>query len=70
MTAYDTADRIAPARPAAQTTSEPRAPRRRFVLADWSPRAILARGGSVGRDDERAYRDLQAAHDIRGRWGA
>lgn len=38
-----------------------------FALWKWFPRAILQRGGSVTRDDERAYRDLQAAHD-RNEW--
>ena len=37
--------------------------RRRFALWTWSPREIVRRGGTVTRDDERAYRDLQAAHD-------
>lgn len=42
-----------------------RAPRREL----WSrfPREIQHRGGSVTRDDERAYRDLQAARD-RSEW--
>jgi hypothetical protein len=38
---------------------------RRFTLSDWLPTAILARGGRVSRDDERLYRDLQAARDAR-----
>ncbi len=38
-----------------------------FPLWAWFPREILHRGGSVTRDDERAYRDLQAARD-RSEW--
>ncbi|WP_460522850.1 hypothetical protein [Humibacter antri] len=34
-----------------------------FALWKWFPWAILQRGGSVTRDDERAYRDLQAVSD-------
>ncbi len=46
-------------------------PRRafRFPLWRWSLREILHRGGSVTRDDERAYLDLQAARD-RSEWGS
>lgn len=38
-------------------------PARRLALWKWSPREILHRGGTITRDDERAYRDLQAAFD-------
>lgn len=34
-----------------------------FTLWAWLPRAILGRGGAPNRDDERAYRDIQAACD-------
>ena len=47
------------------TAAPARAPR--FTLWAWFPREILHRGGSVTRDDERAYRDLQAARD-RSEW--
>jgi hypothetical protein len=40
---------------------------RRFALWKWLPREILHRGGTVTRDDERAYSDLQAASD-RSEW--
>ena len=40
---------------------------REFALWKWFPKAILQHGGSVTRDDERAYRDLQAARD-RNEW--
>ncbi|QAY60882.1 hypothetical protein ET475_13395 [Microbacterium protaetiae] len=33
------------------------------IVWRWSPREILHRGGTVTRDQERAYRDLQAAQD-------
>lgn len=41
------------------------APARRsgFAVWRWLPREVLRRGGTVTRDDERAYRDLQAAAD-------
>jgi hypothetical protein len=40
-------------------------PRRRFVLSDWLPAAILARGGRVTRETERGLADLRAARDAR-----
>jgi hypothetical protein len=43
---------------------EPR--RARFTLAAWSPRAILARGGTSDRDAERAYGELRAIAARRG----
>ncbi|MGN8025570.1 hypothetical protein [Microbacterium sp. 22242] len=49
-------------------TGEPGPARvRRFLLWAWFPREILHRGGTVTRDVERAYRDLQAAQD-RSEW--
>jgi len=36
---------------------------RAFALWRWSPRELDRRGRRVGREDERAYRDLQAAAD-------
>ena len=45
------------------TPSIPR--RRRFTLSEWMPSAILARGGTVTRESERALGDLQAARDAR-----
>lgn len=39
--------------------------RRRFVLSDWLPAAIAARGGRVTRETDRALADLRAAHDAR-----
>jgi hypothetical protein len=39
--------------------------RRRFTLSEWLPSAIAARGGTVTRDSERAFGDLQAARDAR-----
>lgn len=41
--------------------------RKEFALWKWFPKAILQHGGSVTRDDERAYRDLQAVRD-RNEW--
>ena len=54
------------ARPA-QTTDSGLVPprRRRFVLSDWLPAAIAARGGRTTRESERALSDLRAAQDIR-----
>lgn len=45
---------------------KPRVPR---VVAVWRwfPRELEHRGRSVGREQERAYRDLQAAADV-SRW--
>jgi hypothetical protein len=37
--------------------------RRRFVLSDWLPAAIAARGGRPSRETERALGDLRAAQD-------
>lgn len=53
------------ARSRARAEKPARAPK--FPLWAWFPREILHRGGSVTRDDERAYRDLQAARD-RSEW--
>ncbi|WP_431219780.1 hypothetical protein [Leifsonia xyli] len=39
--------------------------RRRFVLSDWLPAAIRARGGSVTRETDRALSDLRAAQSAR-----
>lgn len=39
--------------------------RRRFVLSDWLPAAIAARGGRVTRETDRALADLRAAQDAR-----
>ncbi|RDV45706.1 hypothetical protein DOE76_04365 [Leifsonia sp. ku-ls] len=39
--------------------------KRRFVLSDWLPAAILARGGSVTRETDRALSDLRAAQSAR-----
>jgi hypothetical protein len=41
------------------------APAKRFVLSDWLPAAILARGGRVTRETDRALADLRAAQDAR-----
>ncbi|HWU46982.1 MAG TPA: hypothetical protein VN133_09535 [Humibacter sp.] len=38
---------------------------RRFAVSEWLPAAIQARGGTANRDNERLYRDLQAARDAR-----
>lgn len=42
---------------------EPRA--RRFLLSEWLPSAILARGGRADRETDRAYADLRAIRDAR-----
>lgn len=39
--------------------------RRRFLLSEWLPAAILARGGHVDRETERALGDLRAAQSAR-----
>jgi len=39
--------------------------RRRFVLSDWLPAAILARGGHVDRETDRALGDLRAVQAAR-----
>lgn len=39
--------------------------RRRFVLSEWLPAALQARGQRIGRETERAYSDLSAARDAR-----
>jgi hypothetical protein len=54
------------AHPAATDGGEPvPARRRRFVLSDWLPAAVAARGGRVTRETERALGDLRAAQDAR-----
>ena len=46
--------------------AEDREPRqRRFLLSDWLPAAIQARGGRVDRETDRAYADLRAIRDAR-----
>ena len=52
------------ARPARTNDGRPAA-KRRFVLSDWLPAAILARGGSVTRETDRALSDLRAAQSAR-----
>ena len=37
--------------------------RKPFVLWKWIPRAVLGRGATATRDDERAYRAIQAVRD-------
>ncbi len=54
------------ARPARTNGGELPPRRRRFVLSDWLPAAVLARGGTVTRETERALADLRAAQDARG----
>ncbi len=55
------------ARPVRTNGGEVVAPRRRrFVLSDWLPAAIAARGGRVTRETDRALSDLRAAQDARG----
>ena len=51
----------------AQVSRAPdREPReRRFLLSEWLPSAILARGGRVNRETDRAYADLRAIRDAR-----
>lgn len=39
--------------------------RRRFVLSEWLPAALQARGQRVDRETDRAYSDLSAARDAR-----
>ncbi|MEN0084769.1 MAG: hypothetical protein AAGC66_08370 [Leifsonia sp.] len=39
--------------------------KRRFLLSEWLPSAILARGGSVTRETDRALSDLRAAQSAR-----
>ena len=39
--------------------------RRRFVPSDWLPAAILARGGRVDRETDRALGDLRAIQAAR-----
>ncbi|WP_223359172.1 hypothetical protein [Leifsonia sp. ZF2019] len=41
--------------------------RRRFVLSDWLPSAIAARGGTPSRETDRALSDLRAAQDAQRR---
>ncbi|MGO4298605.1 hypothetical protein [Leifsonia sp. RAF41] len=50
--------------PARTNGGEPVA-RRRFVLSDWLPAAILARGGHVDRETDRALGDLRAVQAAR-----
>ncbi|MBW8872221.1 MAG: hypothetical protein JF618_08705 [Leifsonia sp.] len=50
--------------PARVKNGEPVA-RRRFVLSDWLPAAILARGGQINRETDRALGDLRAAQSAR-----
>jgi len=50
--------------PARTNGGVPVAPKR-FVLSDWLPAAILARGGHVDRETERALGDLRAAQSAR-----
>ncbi|WP_433861823.1 hypothetical protein [Streptomyces sp. L7] len=54
------------ARPARTNGGEPVSPRRRrFVLSDWLPAAVAARGGRITRESERGLADLRAAQDAR-----
>jgi len=54
------------ARPVKTNGGEPVPPRRRrFVLSDWLPAAVAARGGRVTRETERGLADLRAAQDAR-----
>jgi hypothetical protein len=46
-------------RPAARKPTR----RKSLALWKWVPRDILRRGGTATRDDERAYRDIQAVRD-------
>lgn len=39
--------------------------RRRFLLSEWLPAAILARGGHIDRETDRALGDLRAAQSAR-----
>lgn len=52
------------ARPTVMNGGRP-VPRRRFVLSDWLPAAILARGGRADRETERALSDLRAVQSAR-----
>jgi hypothetical protein len=52
------------AHPAVTNGGEP-VRRHRFVLSDWLPAAILARGGRVDRETERALSDLRAVQSAR-----
>jgi hypothetical protein len=54
------------ARPVRTNGGQRSAPRRRrFVLSDWLPAAVAARGGRVTRETERGLADLRAAQDAR-----
>lgn len=53
------------ARPVRTNGGEPVPRRRRFVLSDWLPAAIEARGGRASRETERALADLRAVQDAR-----
>ncbi|MGH1549856.1 hypothetical protein ACRAWB_12050 [Leifsonia poae] len=52
------------ARPARVNGGEPVA-RRRFRMSEWLPAAILARGGTVTRETDRALSDLRGAQAAR-----
>lgn len=39
--------------------------RRRFRISEWLPAAILARGGTVSRETDRALSDLRGAQAAR-----
>lgn len=52
------------ARPARTSGGQPVA-RQRFRLSEWLPAAILARGGTVTRESDRALSDLRAAQSAR-----
>ncbi|WP_426626204.1 hypothetical protein ACPPVW_09330 [Leifsonia sp. McL0607] len=55
------------ARPVRINGGEVAPPRgRRFVLSDWLPAAVAARGGRITRETDRALADLRAAQDARG----
>ncbi|MCE4024554.1 hypothetical protein LXM50_01065 [Microbacterium sp. Au-Mic1] len=55
----------ADASPRPATEAAPRRSRR--TLPAWLPRAVLRRGATFTREDERALRDLRAAQD-RSEW--
>jgi hypothetical protein len=55
------------ARPARTVNGGEPPRRRRFVLSDWLPAAIAARGGRPSRETDRALSDLRAAQDARQR---
>lgn len=49
----------------ARTNGGEARPRRRFLLSEWLPAAILARGGRVDRETDRALGDLRAIQSAR-----